>query len=49
LILSRFQGLKYTEIAVVAGCSVENVKVRVHRAINDLRKIFVEMSGESTK
>jgi len=48
LILSRYQGLRYTEIAAVSGCSVESVKVRVHRAIHDLRKIFFEMSGGKT-
>jgi RNA polymerase sigma factor (sigma-70 family) len=47
LILSRYEGMKYTEIAGLAGCSVENVKIRVHRAIRDLRKIFLELSGEN--
>ena len=47
LILSRYEGMKYTEIAELANCSVENVKVRVHRAMKDLRKIFLELSGES--
>ena len=37
------------EIAEFAGCSVENVKVRVHRAIKDLRKIFFEISGETAR
>ena len=46
LILSRYEGMKYAEIAESVGCSVENVKVRVHRAIKDLRKIFLELSGD---
>ncbi len=46
LILSRYQGLKYSEIAAISGCSVEAVKVRVHRAVRDLRKIFFQLSGE---
>ena len=46
VILSRFEGLKYSEIAELTGSSVENVKVRVHRAIKELRKIFFHLSGE---
>jgi RNA polymerase sigma-70 factor (ECF subfamily) len=49
ILLSRYEGMKYNEIAQVAGCSVENVKVRVHRAIRDLRKIFLELSGETAQ
>ena len=47
VILSRYEGMKYAEIAELSGCSVENVKIRVHRAIRDLRKIFLELSGEN--
>jgi RNA polymerase sigma-70 factor (ECF subfamily) len=47
IVLSRYNGLKYEEIAELAGCSVENIKVRVHRGIRDLRKIFCELSGET--
>lgn len=46
LILSRYQGFKYSEIAEISGCSVEAIKVRVHRAMKDLRKIFFQLSGE---
>ncbi|HLF14881.1 MAG TPA: RNA polymerase sigma factor [Bacteroidota bacterium] len=49
LILSRYEGMKYAEIAEFAGCSVENVKVRVHRAIRDLRKIFLALTGETAR
>ncbi len=45
LILSRYQGMKYAEIAEITDTSVENVKVRVHRAVTELRKIFLEDSG----
>jgi len=45
LIMSRYQGMKYAEIAEVTGTSVENVKVRVHRAVIDLRKNFLDHSG----
>lgn len=46
LILSRYQELRYDAIAEILGCSVEAVKVRAHRAMNELRTIFFQLSGE---
>jgi len=46
LLLSRFQNLKYEEIAEMLGCAVGTVKARVHRAIKDLRQNFLELSSE---
>ena len=46
LILCRYQGLRYDAIAEILGCSVEAVKVRVHRAMNELRKEYFQLSGE---
>ncbi len=46
LILSRFQNLKYEQIAQVLGCEVGAVKVRVYRAIRALGQIYSELSGE---
>lgn len=43
LLLSRYQGLRYREIAELLNCSEANVKVRVFRAIQDLRKIFRQL------
>ena len=40
LILSRFQGMKYEEIADITNTSVSNVKVKAHRAISNLREIY---------
>jgi RNA polymerase sigma factor (sigma-70 family) len=40
LILSRYQELKYQEIAGLMGCEVGAVKVRVHRALQQLREVF---------
>jgi len=45
LLLSRFQGLPYNEIAELEGCQVGAVKVRVHRALQDLREIYLRLSG----
>jgi RNA polymerase sigma factor (sigma-70 family) len=49
LILSRYQDLRYDVIAGILDCSVAAVKVRVHRAMNDLRDIFFELSGEKAR
>jgi len=46
LVLSRFQNLKYDEIAELLDCAVGTVKARVHRAIKDLRQIVLELSSE---
>ena len=42
LVLSRFQQLKYHEIALVVNLSEGAVKTRVHRAINELRNIYLK-------
>ncbi len=46
LVLSRYQEMKYEEIAEVLGCEVGTVKVRVHRALKELREIFFKLSSE---
>lgn len=45
LVLSRFQDLKYEEIAQLMGCEVATVKTRVHRALQDLKEIFQQLEG----
>jgi len=46
LVLSRYQEMKYDEIAELLGCEVGAVKVRVHRALKELRDIFMKLSSE---
>src|SRR5262249_29387595 len=46
LVLSRYQEMKYEQIAEVMGCEVGAVKVRVHRALKELREIFLKLSTE---
>jgi len=48
LILSRFEHRKYHEIAGLLDCSVGTVKVRVHRAVRQLRQIYSELSSEAS-
>jgi RNA polymerase sigma-70 factor (ECF subfamily) len=43
--LSRFQEMRYDEIAAILQCEVGTVKVRVFRALKELRERFFEMSG----
>lgn len=43
LILSRFQGFKYREIAEIMNCSESAVKVRVFRGINELKEIIIQI------
>ena len=40
LVLSRYQGLKYEEIAHIRDSSVAAVKVQVYRAIKQLRTLY---------
>lgn len=42
LVLSKFEGLKYEQIAAMRETSVSNIKVQVHRTINELREIYFE-------
>lgn len=41
LVLSRFQELKYEEIARILNITEGAVKVRVHRALGELKKVFL--------
>jgi RNA polymerase sigma-70 factor (ECF subfamily) len=45
LVLSRYQDMKYKDIAELLGCQIGTVKAHVHRAIKDLGKIYYELSG----
>lgn len=48
LVLSRFQNLKYDEIASVLGCEVGTVKVRVFRAMRALEQVYFALLKEKT-
>src|SRR5205085_3568395 len=49
LLLSRFQELKYEEIARLLDCEVGTVKVRIHRALRELRMLFEKLSSGKLK
>lgn len=46
LVLSRFQELKHDEIAKLVGCDVGAVKVRVHRALQELKQVFYRLQSD---
>ena len=43
LILTRYEELKYKEVAVIIGVSETGVKTRVHRAIKQLRENYLKI------
>ena len=43
LILTRFQHMKYEEVAAIMETTVANIKVKVHRAIMKLREHYFEL------
>jgi RNA polymerase sigma-70 factor (ECF subfamily) len=45
LVLSRFQELKYDEIGRLLGCETGAVKVRVHRALQQLREVYLTLEN----
>lgn len=47
LVLSRLQNVEHKEIARLLDCSVGAVKVRVHRALKELRTVYFKLRQES--
>lgn len=45
ILMSRYEELKYEEIAQVLNITVALVKVRVHRGLKVLREIYLEMES----
>ena len=45
LVMSRYQELKYEEIAQILGVEVGTVKVRVFRAVKALGQLYTELAG----
>jgi len=48
LVLSRFQDMKYEDIAALLGCEVGTVKVRVFRAMRALEQAYFALAGEKS-
>ena len=45
LFLSKYQDLRYKEIGEILGCSENNVKIKVFRALQELKQIFIEIEN----
>ncbi|SHH91638.1 RNA polymerase sigma-70 factor, ECF subfamily [Chryseolinea serpens] len=43
LVLTRFQHMKYEEVAQIMNTTVANIKVKVHRAVAKLREHYFEL------
>lgn len=43
LVLTRYQHMKYEEVATIMETSVANIKVKVHRAIGKLRENYFQL------
>jgi RNA polymerase sigma-70 factor (ECF subfamily) len=48
IVLARYREMKHEQIASVLGVDVGTVKVRLHRAVKELRNIFLGLSDEAT-
>lgn len=43
LVLSKFKEMKFIEIANILGCTEGAAKVKAHRALKDLKKVFMQL------
>jgi RNA polymerase sigma-70 factor (ECF subfamily) len=46
IVLSRFEGLKYAEIAKMKNMSLSSIKVQIHRALKELRQLYFKQEKE---
>jgi RNA polymerase sigma factor (sigma-70 family) len=46
IILARYRGMKHQAIAELLGVDAGTVKVRIHRALKELREIFLGLAGD---
>lgn len=47
IVLARYRGMKHEQIAELLGIEAGAVKVRIHRALRELRAIFLELSDRN--
>ncbi len=43
IVLSKLKELKYKEIGEIIGCTEGNARTKVHRALNDLREVYLKI------
>lgn len=44
LVLSKFDGMKYEQIATLRKTTVANIKVQVHRTLKELKDLYFELN-----
>jgi len=45
IVMARYRGMRHEAIADLLGVDVGTVKVRIHRAMKELREIFLRLTG----
>jgi RNA polymerase sigma factor (sigma-70 family) len=48
IVLARYRDMKYEAIADLLGVEVGTIKTRMHRAVNELRRIFLGLSEKES-
>lgn len=48
IILARYHGMKHEAIAELLGVDAGTVKVRIHRALKELREMFLRLAGDES-
>ncbi len=48
IVLARYRGMKHEAIAELLDVDVGTVKVRIHRALKELREIFLSLSADQS-
>lgn len=43
ILLSRYMDMSYAEIGLVLGCTINNARVKLHRALAELKEIFDQL------
>ena len=46
LVLSRYHGMRYEDIAAILKCEIGTAKVRAYRALKELRETFHQLRGD---
>lgn len=49
IVLARYRAMKHEQIAELLGIEVGAVKVRLHRAVQELRAIFLQLPEEGSR
>jgi RNA polymerase sigma-70 factor (ECF subfamily) len=47
LVLSKLKELKYKEVGTIIGCSEDAARTKAHRALKDLKQIYINMQNNS--